>query len=251
MKRMVLKLITALGLVFFFTLVIPFLNPFSTVSASAADTSGTVSSDSASEPSDDTVPATVTGTALGSAVPVSEESGIEVKLNVHTKALVKETSYALKVYNVTETQSITFQSDDPSIASVDEEGVVTANAVGTTFITVTITEPSADAVELRCDIVVGPPAVSIKLTRSEITLTVGRRTTLKTLLQPNNTVEEVKFCSYDPSVATVSPGGRVVANAVGVTYIFAGIDNGMYDLCKVIVVEEETVQDTSSPETAL
>lgn len=244
MKRIVLKFITTLGLMFFFTLVIPFLNPYSAVSAYAGEVTTQPLPASGSEQSADGT--TATGTALVSVTPVpTEDPRIEIKLNVKTKALVKGTSYALKVYNVADGQSITFQSDDPLIASVDEEGVVTANAVGTTFVTVTVMEQSEVISELRCDITVGPPAVSIKLTRSEITLTIGKRTTLKTILQPNNTVEEVKFCSYDPAIAAVSPGGRIVAREVGVTYIFAGIDNGMYDLCKVIVVESEDAESAT------
>ena len=59
------------------------------------------------------------------------------------------------------------------------------------------------------------------------------------ILKPNNTVEEAKFSSNDTSIATVSVGGRITAKSAGVTYVFASIDNGKYDVCKVTVTEED------------
>ncbi len=60
------------------------------------------------------------------------------------------------------------------------------------------------------------------------------------IVQPWNTTESINFSSYDSAIASVSSGGRVTAKELGETYVFAAIDNGKYDLCKVIVVDEET-----------
>lgn len=243
MKRCVMRFITCLGLAFFFTLLIPFLAPGSVASATVVS-DNTQSEQTVSGQIVSNMPSGSTeGTESGESV---EDPKLQIKLNVKTKALVKEKSYALKVYNVTDNHSILFKSDNPDIASVNEEGLVTANAVGTTFVTVTVKEGAKVIATLRCDITVGPPAVSIKLVRSEITLSVGKKTTLKTILQPNNTVEEAKFCSYDPEIAAVSAGGRIVAKKAGTTYIYVGIDNGKYDLCKVIVVEGEVSDESES-----
>ena len=45
------------------------------------------------------------------------------KLNVKSKAIVKGKDYALKVYNLTETQTVTFSSENDKIAS-DRKSVV-------------------------------------------------------------------------------------------------------------------------------
>ena len=232
MKRHIPRCLTSFGLMFFFALVFSLITP--AAKAKAGEVTGSIPSEQISE------------SAEVSDTP--EETKPAIKLNVKTKFLVKEKSYALKVYNVSDGCSIVFKSDNPEIASVNEEGLVTAKTVGTAVITVLVKDSSKIIATLQCEIIVGPPAVSIKLVRTEITLSVGKRTTLKTILQPNNTVEEAKFYSYDPEVAAVSAGGRITAKSPGTTYIYVGIDNGKYDLCKVTVVEKDLSDDSDTTE---
>lgn len=170
---------------------------------------------------------------------ITNDKQLEIKLNVKSKSIVKEKSYNLRVYNVLENQKISYKSSDSAIASVDEHGVVTGVDYGNATITVTVKDGSKTIATLTCDITVGPPAISVKLTKTDLIMVVGKRTTLKTILQPYNTVEEIKFISNDASIVTVSPGGRITANAEGSTHIFAMIDNGKYDTCKVTVLKEE------------
>mgnify|MGYP002508939660 CR=1 FL=1 len=59
------------------------------------------------------------------------ETQAEIKLRVKTKALVKDTEYTLKVYNLSENQKAVFKSSDPETASVDENGVIRGIANGT------------------------------------------------------------------------------------------------------------------------
>lgn len=169
----------------------------------------------------------------------TNDKQLEIKLNVKSKSIVKEKSYNLRVYNVLENHKISYKSSDSAIASVDEHGVVTGVDYGSATITVTVKEGSKTVATLTCDITVGPPAISVKLTKTDLFMVVGKKTTLKTILQPYNTVEEIKFISNDASIVTVSPGGRITANAEGATHIFAMIDNGKYDTCKVTVLSEE------------
>lgn len=173
----------------------------------------------------------------------TNDKQLEIKLNVKSKSIVKEKSYNLRVYNVLENHKISYKSSDSAIATVDENGVVTGVDFGTATITVTVKENSKTIATLTCDITVGPPAISVKLTKTDLIMVVGKRTTLKTILQPYNTVEEIKFYSNDTTIASVSPGGRVTANAIGITHIFAMIDNGKYDTCRVAVVSQETYDD--------
>ena len=183
-------------------------------------------------------------TAFSKEIPESTEpqaeTQAEIKLNVKTKALVKDTKYTLKVYNLSGNQKASFKSSDPEIASVDEDGVVCGIANGTATITVTVKEGLKTVATLTCEVTVGPPAISVKWTKSEVVLAVGKRTTLKTILLPYNTTEAVKFYSSDTEIATVSSTGKITAKAEGDTYVFAIIENGKLDFCKVTVVDQDT-----------
>ena len=177
------------------------------------------------------------------AAPISAKAAApELKLNVKTKTLVTEKTYSLKVYNLADNQTVTFKSDHPEFASVDDNGLVSANAVGVAIITATVKTDSKPVAQLECEITVGPPAISVKLTRPTIILMNGRKALLKTILQPLNTVENVKFSSLDNLIASVSSAGRITARSIGTTYLVAAIDNGKYDTCQVIIVDEASYQ---------
>ena len=180
------------------------------------------------------------------------------KLNVKSKAIVKGKDYALKVYNLSETQTVTFTVEDEEIASVDETGVVTALSIGTTVVTVVIedsevSEPT-EPVVLECKITVGPPALFILFSRLEMEMNVGQRSMMSWMIAPLNTVELPKFSSSAPEVASVSAGGIVTAKAPGTAYIFAQLDNGHFGACRITVSEEleitEELEDAAVAEAA-
>lgn len=160
------------------------------------------------------------------------------KLNVKSKAIVKGKDYALKVYNLSETQTVTFTSEDEKVASVSETGVVAAVSIGTTVVNVLVEDSeSSETVALECKITVGPPALFIMLSRQEADMTIGQRAIMNWLIAPLNTVELPKFSSSNPEVATVSAGGIVTARSAGTAYIFAQIDNGYFSACRITVTE--------------
>ena len=168
----------------------------------------------------------------------------DIKLNVNSQTIVKGKTLSLYVYNLIEGQEVTFVSSDPAIASVDQNGIVTGNLVGSTTILVTVTEGENTINILSCDIKVGPPAISVQFSRLELTMTVGQKLTLERIVLPLNTVETAKFSSYDRTIATVSAGGRVTAKSEGSTYIFAQLDNGSFAVCKVYVYPEDVLLET-------
>lgn len=185
------------------------------------------------------LPIPVVGNSIIAQASVVKDEQTDIKLNVSSKSIVKDTTYALKVYNITDKHKVSYKSSSTSIAKVDDTGLITAVDFGTATITVTVKDGSKSVATLECEVTVGPPAISIKLTKSEITLPVGSKVSLTAILKPNNTVEEAKFSSNDSSIASVSIGGRITAKAEGVTYIFASIGNGKYDMCKVTVVKQD------------
>ena len=172
----------------------------------------------------------------------------DIKLNVSSQTIVKGNSFSIYVYNLSEDQTATFVSSSPAIASVNEAGIVTGNLVGTTTISVTITEGEENIITLPCEIQVGPPAISVQFSRLELFMTIGQKLTLERIIQPLNTVETAKFSSQDTVVATVSAGGRVTAKSEGSTYIFAQIANGQFATCKINVYSDGTTLSKNSIE---
>ena len=169
---------------------------------------------------------------------LTKENIVEPKLNAIEVSLVTDDTFNLKVFNLTESQKVYFKSDDDSIASVSTLGAISALKVGETTVTAAIKDKSVKEDKVfKCKVYVGPPAISIRLTLSEVTLEVGKRKTLQAILKPNTTAETGMFTSYDPEVATVSASGKILAKKAGKTIIVSSITNGRYDYCIVNVVE--------------
>lgn len=166
----------------------------------------------------------------------------EAKLNVKSASIVKDGTFALKVYNTAKEHTVVFKSDNSEIASVSEEGVITGVSNGETVITATIKEKDTTIAVLSCNVIIGPKAISIKLTKTELTIAVGMKKTLKTILTPMTTVENAKFYSSDTTIATVSSSGRIRAKEIGDVQIFAFLENGKSAVCNVTILSVEDYQ---------
>ena len=143
---------------------------------------------------------------------VSARADEEIRLNVTETAIAKDGVFRLRIYNVPKNSRILYRSSDTSVAT------------------------------LKCNITVGPAAISIKLTKSELVLSVGMKKTLKTIISPLNTVEKPVFYSSDKEVASVSSIGRVRAKGVGEASVFAFLLNGESAECQIYVLDEESYE---------
>ena len=102
---------------------------------------------------------------------LTKEDVAEPKLNVTELSMVTDDKFNLKVYNLTEDQRVLFKSDDTGIVSVSKSGQLSALNVGETTVTVTLKDKTAkEDIVFKCKVYVGPPAISIRFTLSEITL---------------------------------------------------------------------------------
>lgn len=167
-----------------------------------------------------------------------EDEQSNIKINNKSKALVKDTSYALKIYNLSDGQKVVFKSKDSSVASVDKDGVITGNSLGSTIVTITVKGGSKKTISFECNVTVGPPAISITLTRRDLVITQGKKRSLKAILKPNNTVDEVFYSSSDNSIATVDSNGRITAISPGEVIITAYVNSSLKDLCIITVTTE-------------
>lgn len=212
LMKMIKKIVITLGLLLFFSLILPY-KPYHILAVQTGNID-------------------------------KEKTNNDYKLNLKNVTLVTDKSFTLRVYNLSENAKVSFKSTDSEIASVNDEGKITAKKVGNTSIIATV-KNGEHSTDLTCNVTVGPPAFSVRFTKSRIILGLDKSDILKVILKPSNTVEVARFSSYDSSIASVSTGGRITALKKGLTYLFAEIDakdingNNKFAVCSLIVTNPE------------
>lgn len=136
-------------------------------------------------------------------------------------------------------KKVTWKSSDTSVATVDQNGKVTAkDKVGSCKITVTTADGGHTAV---CVINVVVPTTSISLSQTSLSLKAGATASLKATVQPSNATDKtVRWSSSDTSVATVTSSGVVTAIAGGKCTITATSSGGQKVSCNVSVSQDAT-----------
>lgn len=145
-----------------------------------------------------------------------------LNLNSYYEEIVKGTKFVI-VPTVLPADAInknvTYLSSDPEVASVDENGVVTALKGGTAEIVVTTVESSVKAV---CTIVVREYVTSVKIEGSKDILNVGAELKLKLVVMAESaTNKKVIWSSSNTSIATVDQTGKVTGLTPGYVVITA------------------------------
>ncbi len=122
-------------------------------------------------------------------------------------------------------KDVTWSSSDEAVASVNENGLVTAKNAGTATITVT-TEDGGKTAE--CAITVeAVPVQQIKLEPISTTLPLGKTLTLKSQILPENATNPgITWTSSEPSIASVDANGTVKALKTGTVTITAAAVDG-------------------------
>ena len=130
---------------------------------------------------------------------------------------------------------VTWASSNPAVATVDENGKVSAKAKGT----VTITATSKDGYATSSVEITVKPVWATKVELNEKSILMKKGTTYKWLevtFAPANTSEkDLEWSSSNTKVATVSAQGVIKAKAVGTTTITVKTSNGKEDQVKVKV----------------
>ena len=131
-------------------------------------------------------------------------------------------------------QSVSWSSDNESVATVTSSGVVVAKTAGTAVITVTTDDGGKTA---SCVVTVKPRVTGVSLDNSSISLVVGSTRTLTATVTPSDALDKtVTWSSNNTSVATVSSSGTVSAKAVGTAEITVRTnDGGKTATCNVTV----------------
>lgn len=123
-------------------------------------------------------------------------------------------------------KKVTWQSSNESVATV-LEGTVTAKMAGEATIVVKTDDGGFTA---RCKVIVNPKVYqveSVKLSKSELTLTEDEEQVLIATVYPDNaTNKNVTWTSTDGSVASVDSNGKVTAHKAGYTTIRVTTEDG-------------------------
>ena len=141
-------------------------------------------------------------------------------------------------------KTVSYSSSDKTVATVDENGVVTAISGGSAIITVTTNDGNHTA---ACNITVEQRVSCVSLSSSSVTLSAGETLTLTAAVSPSDaTYQTIKWKSSDTSVATVSSSGSVTAVGKGTTTITASAD-GKYAECYVKVDAKDADGEDATP----
>ena len=147
-------------------------------------------------------------------------------------------------------KKLTWKSSNPSVATVDQNGKVTAVSNGTANITVTTQDGNKTA---TCKVTVNIPkpvtpdkpsvsATSIKLNKPSLTLYKGKTYTLKATVKPKTYNSGIKWSSSASKYATVSSKGKITAKKSGRTVITAQTKNGKKATCIIKVKERKATK---------
>jgi len=127
-------------------------------------------------------------------------------------------------------KTVTWNSSDYSVVSVDQDGNVKALKNGTATITAKAGEKSAS-----CRVTVTTPVTNVSLDQSSLSLEVGQSATLTATVYPDDATDRsVSWTSSDSSVASVDAFGKVTALKKGSAVITAAA-GGKSATCKVTV----------------
>ena len=137
-------------------------------------------------------------------------------------------------------KNVTWSSDHEAIATVDQNGTVTARNGGQAIITVTTADGSKTATcTVNVRVHIGVPVQSVGLNNSTLELSEGEGAQLTAHFNPENaTNKNVTWRSDNESIAKVDQNGNVVGQTPGTTTITVTTeDGGKTASCEVTVKE--------------
>lgn len=143
----------------------------------------------------------------------SQSSGIEIYSdgNIHNLYLCETLQLNAKVYPQTNNQNVTWSTSDENIATVDQNGLVTAVSYGKVEITSssvednTISQKYLIIVEANLE-KADPESITVEAINGVTTCKVGETIKLKANVLPADASQRVIWVSSNPEIATVSNG---------------------------------------------
>ena len=127
---------------------------------------------------------------------------------------------------------VAFTTSDRKVATVDNNGKITAVGTGTA----TITANTYNGLKTQCKVTVKKLANSIKLDKTSITLGIGEQYDFSSYVPSGTAAYFRSYYSDDPNIASVQKaGGLMTAKKAGTTTMRCKMPNGTQATCNVTV----------------
>ena len=127
---------------------------------------------------------------------------------------------------------VAFTTSDRKVATVDNNGKITAVGTGTA----TITANTYNGLKTQCKVTVKKLANSIKLDKTSITLGTGEQYDFSSYVPSGTAAYYRSYYSDDPNIAFVQKaGGLMTAKKAGTTTVRCKMPNGTQATCNVTV----------------
>ncbi len=146
-------------------------------------------------------------------------------------------------------RDITWESSDPTVATIGENGLITAIKKGTTIIKATLVE-GAETFTASCSLTVKVPVTGVSLNKSTLELPVGKTETLIATVEPSDADNlNVSWTSGNESIVSVDAVGKLTALVVDnapITITVTTEDGDFTAECAVTVIPDPSVCTTIS-----
>jgi len=189
-------------------------------------------------------------------IEVDEIPLTEIELNKTATTIIKGETEKLIVSfnpgNTTDTKDITWSSSDTSIATVNQEGVVTAVEGGLGTVTITATSAKGGITPATCVVTVRIPLTSITLNKTtETTIHRGENEQFSITYNPADTTDstDIDWSTLDTNVATVDSTGKVTAVGIGKTEVVATSVVSGVSVSKCVINVDAPLETISIPST--
>ena len=174
-------------------------------------------------------------------VTVKKISVTDISLNKTSLNLVEGNSSTLSATVLPKNaadRTVTWKSDNTSVATVDKNGKVTAVKEGTANIVVTSNDGNKKA---ECKVTVSKPVAvtGVKFDKTAVSIEEGKTAKITATVLPTNAANRnVRWSNSNSNVATIS-NGVITAKSVGTTTITVTTVDGEYTAtCEVTVTEK-------------
>lgn len=122
----------------------------------------------------------------------------------------KKSTAAIKAVTMEGDAVLSYQSSNPSIASVNSNGKITGKKVGTATITVTTKKGATASITVKVQ-KKSVKTTKIAVSKKKVTLKVGKTYKLTVTKTPVTSLQKVTYKSSDETIATVTKKGKIEA----------------------------------------
>ena len=164
-------------------------------------------------------------------------TNINIGINNLTLYLGESYTFSPVITDSRATTTLTWISSNTSVATIDDNGVLTSVGLGTATISCT----THNGLTAQCEITINPVRVSdIKLSQSEAEIVVGEKLQLEATMAPDNATDKsVTWSSTNEAVAVVDENGQVTAVGSGTCQIKATANDGSGKTASCLVTVEK------------